>query len=143
MKFARAGCASANDQKLSGAEVQQRRREQKGDARPRVLRAFCRNGGGEQIDAAFELDAWHYIVECRWRARLADIRQLAWLRLAFARRARVSPVSGRLGEFAVDGRDAGLDLREGKALLVGSRCRFSDQASPQGKGRHCCRPFEI
>jgi hypothetical protein len=28
------------------------------------------------IDAAFEMDGWHYIVECRWRARLADIRQL-------------------------------------------------------------------
>ncbi len=41
-----------------------------------VLRAFRRNDGGEQIDAAFELDGWHYLVECRWRARLADIRQL-------------------------------------------------------------------
>lgn len=41
-----------------------------------VLRAFRRNGGAEQIDAAFELDGWHYLVECRWRARLADIRQL-------------------------------------------------------------------
>jgi hypothetical protein len=41
-----------------------------------VLRAFRRNGGGEQIDGAFEMDNWHYIVECRWRERLADIRQL-------------------------------------------------------------------
>lgn len=41
-----------------------------------VHRSFRRNAGGEQIDAAFEMDGWHYIVECRWRARLADIRQL-------------------------------------------------------------------
>lgn len=41
-----------------------------------VTRAFQRNSGGEQIDGAFELDGWHYIVECRWRSKLADIRQL-------------------------------------------------------------------
>jgi hypothetical protein len=41
-----------------------------------VVRAFQRNEGGEQIDGAFELEGWHYIVECRWRERLADIRQL-------------------------------------------------------------------
>ena len=38
--------------------------------------SFARNSGGEQIDGAFKLDDWHYIVECRWRERLADIRQL-------------------------------------------------------------------
>jgi hypothetical protein len=41
-----------------------------------VIRAFQRNEGGEQIDAAFEMDGWHYIVECQWRARLANIREL-------------------------------------------------------------------
>jgi hypothetical protein len=41
-----------------------------------VHRSFTRNAGGEQIDAAFKLDGWHYIVECRWRERLADIRAL-------------------------------------------------------------------
>lgn len=41
-----------------------------------VHKAFRRNGGGEQIDGAFELDGWHYVVECRWRQRLPDIRQL-------------------------------------------------------------------
>jgi hypothetical protein len=41
-----------------------------------VHRAFLRNDGAEQIDAAFEFDGWHYIVKCRWRQRLADIRQL-------------------------------------------------------------------
>lgn len=41
-----------------------------------VSRSFQRNSGGEQIDAAFELDGWHYIVECRWRAKLANIRDL-------------------------------------------------------------------
>lgn len=42
----------------------------------KVIRSFRRNEGGEQIDAAFEMDGWHYIVECRWRGSLADIRQL-------------------------------------------------------------------
>jgi hypothetical protein len=41
-----------------------------------VAKGFRRNAGAEQIDAAFELDGWHYIVECRWRAKLADIREL-------------------------------------------------------------------
>jgi hypothetical protein len=41
-----------------------------------IVRSFQRNAGGEQIDAAFELDGWHYIVECRWRKKLADIREL-------------------------------------------------------------------
>jgi hypothetical protein len=41
-----------------------------------VYRSFTRNFGGEQIDGAFKLDEWHYIVACRWRERLADIRQL-------------------------------------------------------------------
>lgn len=53
-----------------------------------VIRAFRRNGGGEQIDAAFELDGWHYLVECRWRARLADIRQLDGLAGQVARSGR-------------------------------------------------------
>lgn len=53
-----------------------------------VLRAFRRNEGGEQIDAAFELDGWHYLVECRWRARLADIRQLDGLAGQVARSGR-------------------------------------------------------
>jgi hypothetical protein len=41
-----------------------------------VVKSFTRNNGGEQIDAAFALDGWHYLVECRWRAKLADIREL-------------------------------------------------------------------
>jgi hypothetical protein len=41
-----------------------------------VVRSFQRNAGAEQIDGAFELDGWHYIVECRWRAKLANIREL-------------------------------------------------------------------
>ena len=53
-----------------------------------VVRAFRRNDGGEQIDAAFELDGWHYLVECRWRARLADIRQLDGLAGQVARSGR-------------------------------------------------------
>jgi hypothetical protein len=41
-----------------------------------VVGPFRRNNGGEQIDGAFEMESWHYIVECRWREKLADIRQL-------------------------------------------------------------------
>jgi hypothetical protein len=41
-----------------------------------VVRAFTRNEGAEQIDGAFKLEGWHYIVECRWRKKLADVRQL-------------------------------------------------------------------
>lgn len=45
-----------------------------------VLNSFTRNEGGEQIDGAFIMDSWHYVVECRWRAKLADIRQLDGLK---------------------------------------------------------------
>jgi hypothetical protein len=41
-----------------------------------VNKSFRRNAGGEQIDAAFRLDGWHYLVEGRWRLGAADIRQL-------------------------------------------------------------------
>lgn len=41
-----------------------------------VVRSFTRNSGGEQIDGAFKLEGWHYLVECRWRKKLADIREL-------------------------------------------------------------------
>ena len=41
-----------------------------------VHRSFQRNEGAEQIDGAFKLDGWHYIVECRWRKKLSDIREL-------------------------------------------------------------------
>lgn len=45
-----------------------------------VFRSFTRNEGAEQIDGAFKLEGWHYLVECRWRERLADIRQLDGLK---------------------------------------------------------------
>jgi hypothetical protein len=41
-----------------------------------VVSSLTRNQGAEQIDGAFKLEGWHYIVECRWREKLADIRQL-------------------------------------------------------------------
>jgi len=41
-----------------------------------VVRSFQRNSGGEQLDGAFELEGWHYIVECRLRERLAAVREL-------------------------------------------------------------------
>jgi RNA-directed DNA polymerase len=40
---------------------------------------FTRNQGAEQIDGAFVFEGWHYIVECRWRKKAADIRELAGL----------------------------------------------------------------
>jgi hypothetical protein len=45
-----------------------------------VVRSFKRNSGSEQIDAAFKLEGWHYLVECRWREKLADTRQVDGLR---------------------------------------------------------------
>ncbi len=45
-----------------------------------VISSFTRNKGGEQIDGAFRLEGWFYIVECRWRERLADIRQVDGLK---------------------------------------------------------------
>lgn len=41
-----------------------------------VVASFTRNKGGEQIDGAFTLEGWHYIVECRWRKELSGIREL-------------------------------------------------------------------
>jgi hypothetical protein len=45
-----------------------------------VVRPFTRNEGAEQIDGAFKLEGWHYIVECRWRSKLADVRELDGLK---------------------------------------------------------------
>jgi len=45
-----------------------------------VVRSFTRNDGAEQIDGAFKIEGWHYLVECRWRKKLADIRQLDGLK---------------------------------------------------------------
>lgn len=41
-----------------------------------VQKSFKRNEGGEQIDGAFKLDGWYYLVECKWTQNLTDIRQL-------------------------------------------------------------------
>ncbi len=53
-----------------------------------VVASFTRNRGGEQIDGAFKLDGWHYIVECRWRKKLSDIRELDGLSGQIARSGR-------------------------------------------------------
>lgn len=45
-----------------------------------VRKSFTRNKGGEQIDGAFELSGWYYLVECRWRQKLADGRDVDGLR---------------------------------------------------------------
>ena len=41
-----------------------------------VFQSFQRNEGGEQIDGAFIFQSWHYLVECKWTKKLADIREL-------------------------------------------------------------------
>jgi hypothetical protein len=53
-----------------------------------VVASFTRNDGGEQIDGAFKLEGWHYIVECRWRRKLSDIRELDGLSGQIARSGR-------------------------------------------------------
>lgn len=45
-----------------------------------ITRSYQRNEGGEQIDGAFEMEGWHYLVECRWRKKPADVRDLDGLR---------------------------------------------------------------
>lgn len=45
-----------------------------------VTKSFTRNEGGEQIDGAFRMEGWHYLVECRWRQKLDDIRDLDGLK---------------------------------------------------------------
>ncbi|MCV9948653.1 hypothetical protein [Paenibacillus sp. BT-177] len=41
-----------------------------------VMSAFRRNNNGEQIDGAFKLDGWHYIVEMKWTSQISGIREL-------------------------------------------------------------------
>lgn len=41
-----------------------------------IQKSFKRNEGGEQIDGAFKLESWYYLVECKWTQKLTDIRQL-------------------------------------------------------------------
>ena len=41
-----------------------------------VTSSFRRNQNAEQIDGAFEISGCQYIVECRWREKLADIGQV-------------------------------------------------------------------
>jgi hypothetical protein len=45
-----------------------------------LVRPYTRNASGEQIDGAFKVEGWHYLVECRWRKKLADIRELDGLK---------------------------------------------------------------
>ncbi len=45
-----------------------------------AFKQFRRNKGAEQIDGAFKLEGWYYLVECRWRKKLADIRELDGLK---------------------------------------------------------------
>ena len=53
-----------------------------------VVRSFRRNQGGEQIDGAFKLEGWHYLVECRWRKKLSSIGDFDGLSGKIARSGR-------------------------------------------------------
>lgn len=55
-----------------------------------VTRSYQRNEGSEQIDGAFEMEGWHYLVECRWRKKPADMRDLDGLRGQLDRSGRQS-----------------------------------------------------
>ena len=55
-----------------------------------IVRPFTRNEGAEQIDGAFKMEGWHYVVECRWRAKPADIRELDGLRGQVGRSGKAS-----------------------------------------------------
>ena len=41
-----------------------------------VVEGFKRNSGAEQIDGAFRLDGWHYLVECKWTAARTNVKEL-------------------------------------------------------------------
>ncbi len=41
-----------------------------------VVQSFKRNSGAEQIDGAFRLEGWHYLVECKWTAAMTDVKEL-------------------------------------------------------------------
>lgn len=41
-----------------------------------VSDSFRRNSGGEQIDGAFRLGSWHYLVECKWQSRLTAMNDV-------------------------------------------------------------------
>lgn len=53
-----------------------------------VVRSFRRNAGAEQIDGAFKLDGWLYLLECRWRAQPADTDAVASLEAKLNRSGR-------------------------------------------------------
>lgn len=41
-----------------------------------AVESFTRNAGGEQIDGGFTVDGQHYLVECRWREKVANGRDV-------------------------------------------------------------------
>jgi hypothetical protein len=116
-----------------------------------VTQAFQRNNGGEQIDGAYELNGWHYIVECRWREQLANIRELDGLLGQVGRSGRqtmglflsingwsenVIPLLKQNGEksiFLMDGMDLHAVLSEQidlKVLLKGKLSALNLRAEP-------------
>ena len=41
-----------------------------------VVDGFTRNSGAEQIDGAFRLEGWHYLVECKWTTAVTSVKEL-------------------------------------------------------------------
>ena len=53
-----------------------------------VHRSFTRNDGAEQIDGAFGIEGWYYLMECRWRRKLSDTRDVDGLAGQISRSGR-------------------------------------------------------
>ena len=68
--------AKSNDAKGRGFLLQELLRQTFDLHKITVHKSFTRNEGGEQIDGLFIFHGWHYLVECRWRKKLSDIREL-------------------------------------------------------------------
>ena len=68
--------STSNDEQVRGFHLQELLTRTFDLHSIQVVGSFKRNEGGEQIDGAFKLEGWHYIVECRWRKQLSNIRDL-------------------------------------------------------------------
>lgn len=86
--------------------------------------SFRRNEGSEQIDGAFQLGGWHYLVECRWRKAPADIGDLDGLRGKIGRSGKqtmglflsINGWSQRVPQLLKQNPDKSIILMEGYAL---------------------------
>jgi hypothetical protein len=71
-----AGLTNSEDKKKRGLLLESLLRRIFSLYEIQTQKSFRRNEGGEQIDGAFKLESWYYLVECKWTQKLTDIRQL-------------------------------------------------------------------